>query len=245
MQAETIAIKLCAEEMLQREITNRNIFVFSDSQAALMAIAKSTVSNKTVKECIDSLNRIGEHNNLVISWVPGHSNVTGNERADELANEGANMANISIETPIPGTIRRMQIRNRGEKLFKDLWNKNRGLKHSKLMMEPFKKGKNHLIKLKRNDLRVIIGILTGHSCFKKYLSRIGKAENPFCRACNEEVDEDMKHLLTECPALIRYRINIFGNAFPGEVELKKAKVSELMRYAKLTEIYGSFFRDEQ
>jgi ribonuclease HI len=244
MQAETLAIKLCADEMIQRDIRNRNIFIFSDSQAALMAIAKSVVSHLTVKECINSLNRVATRNNLIISWVPGHSGVTGNEKADELANEGTRMANIGMETPISSAIKSMHIRNRGEKLFKDLWNNNRGLKHSKLMMEPFKKGKKrYLFNLKRRDLRVIIGILTGHSCLKKFLHRIGKAEDSYCRACNEDVDEDMGHLLTECPAFLRYRINTFGTAFPGEEELRKVKTNQILRFAKRTEIYESFFRE--
>jgi ribonuclease HI len=242
MQAETIAIKICAEEMNQRNLKDRNIFIFSDSQAALKAITKSSISTLTVKDCVNSLNILGRNNKLVLSWVPGHSGIPGNEKADELANLGAKLTNITITTPVPGSHRSNRIKDRGKNLFLNLWSRNRGLKHSKLMFEPFKKGK-HLVKLKRRDLRVLIGILTGHSCLKKFLHRIGKAEDPYCRCCNEEVDEDMKHLLTECPAFARYRYILFGDESPSETVLKNINTSVLLKYAKRTEIYGSFFRD--
>jgi hypothetical protein len=80
---------------------------------------------------------------------------------------------VNIITPLPETIRTLGNREIGENLFKDRWNEHTGLKHSKMMMEPFKKNTNHLVKMKRKDLRVTIGILTGHSCLKKFLFRIG------------------------------------------------------------------------
>ncbi len=243
MQAETIAIKLCAEEMIQLSIKDRDIHIFSDSQAALKAITKSTISTLTVKDCIKSLNTLGRNNKVTLSWVPGHTGVPGNEKADELANAGAKLANVSISTPVPMSVRSTRIKERGKKLFRDLWNKHRGLTHSKMMMEPFKKGKYVKFKLKRKDLRVLIGILTGHCCLNKFLHRIMKADNPYCRSCNEEVDEDMEHLLTECPAFATYRLRMFGDASPSREVLKNSSISILLKYAKVTEIYGTFFRD--
>jgi hypothetical protein len=112
-----------------------------------------------------------------------------------------------------------------------------------MMMEPFKKGKNNATKMKRKDLRVLIGILTGHSCLRKFLHRIGKAEDPYCLQCNEDMEEDMKHLLTECPAFARVRLEIFGNAFPDESVLKCTERYLLLKFAKATGLYGTFFRD--
>jgi ribonuclease HI len=242
MQAETVAIKLCAEITSQLNVQGRNVFILSDSQAAIQAIAKHTITSNTVKTCTEHLNILGNSNNITISWVPGHSGIDGNEKADELANTGASLNNVSIITPIPDSLRASRNKEMGERLFKDLWNNHRGLNHSKMMMEPFKKGKRNLIKMKRKDLRVMMGILTGHSCLKKFLYRIHKAEDPLCR-CGE-ADEDMKHLLTECPAFVNYRRRIFGKEIPNESDFKDMNNSTLLKYAKETELYGTFFRDD-
>jgi hypothetical protein len=142
-------------------------------------------------------------------------------------------------------IKTTRIKSLGEKVFKDLWNRQRGLKHSKMMMEPFKKGKGELIRMKRKDLRVIIGMLTGHSCLRKFLNRIGKAENANCRYCQEDEDEDIKHILTECPSFARIRLSVLGKAFPSEVELKEVNFLSLLKFAKLSNVYDTFFRDQE
>jgi hypothetical protein len=245
MQAETTAVKISVEELIKSKVRGRNLFIFSDSQATVKALSKSTINTITVKECVDKMNILGKTNNLTISWVPGHSGVPGNEIADELANEGARLETISIQTPVSESIKINRIKDRGEKMFKDLWNRQRGLKHSKMMMEPFKKGKNELTRMKRKDLRVIIGILTGHSCLRKFLNRIGKADSAYCRYCQEDEDEDMNHLLTECPAFSRIRLDILGSESPSEAELKEIKPLTLLKFAKVSKIYDTFFRDEE
>jgi ribonuclease HI len=244
MQAETIAIKICAEEASHLNLQGRNVFIFSDSQAAIQAIAKHTIKAKTVKTCIEQLNSLGSMNNVTISWVPGHSEIPGNDTADELANAGAKLDDISMTTPVPISTRASSNKEHGKKLFKDLFNNQRGLKHSKMMMEPFKKGKRNLIRLSRKNLRVIIGILTGHSCLQKFLYRIGKADDPACTQCNEQVDEDMMHILTSCPALIECREKVFGSAFPDESELKNMSSSTLLKFARESKLYDTFFRDQ-
>jgi hypothetical protein len=150
---------------------------------------------------------------------------------------------MSIITPLPDTIRALKNKEIGKRMFMDLWNEHTGIKHSKMMMTPFKEGTNKLIKLKRTDLRVMIGILTGHGCLRKFLYRIGKAENPYCLGCEEEYEEDMKHLLCDCPAFTGTRRQIFGTEHPDESFLKNAKSSLLLKFAKKSELYETFFRD--
>uniref|UniRef100_A0A0K8SGE5 RNase H type-1 domain-containing protein n=1 Tax=Lygus hesperus TaxID=30085 RepID=A0A0K8SGE5_LYGHE len=81
-QAEIHAIQLCAEEMLNTRLRNARIYILSDSQAALKAIASYTISSKLVWECQNTLRRVAQSNQVTLLWIPGHE---GNEAADRLA----------------------------------------------------------------------------------------------------------------------------------------------------------------
>jgi hypothetical protein len=62
--------------------------------------------------------------------------------------------------------------------------------------------------------------------------------------CAEEVEEDMKHWLCECPAFTATRLAIFGNAHPDDSFFKNIDPSLLLKFAKKTGLYGTFFRDQ-
>ena len=71
---------------------NRNIYILSDSQAALKALDSCRVDSRLVLDCIRALNKLGRLNRVVLVWVPGHVGVMGNEMADELARKGSERA---------------------------------------------------------------------------------------------------------------------------------------------------------
>jgi ribonuclease HI len=83
-QAEVYAIKACAVENLDRNYRNRNIYILSDSQAAIKALSKHQITSKLVWNCHQSLIQLAEHNRVQLIWVPGHEGIDGNETADQL-----------------------------------------------------------------------------------------------------------------------------------------------------------------
>jgi hypothetical protein len=54
-QAEVYATKACAAENLDRDCKNRNIYILSDSQAAIKALGKYPITSKLVWDCHQSL----------------------------------------------------------------------------------------------------------------------------------------------------------------------------------------------
>ena len=68
---------------------NQHIVVLVDSQAAIKALIKCTVTSITVLNCISNLNQLGKQNHVSIAWIPGHAGVHGNEVADYLAKSGS------------------------------------------------------------------------------------------------------------------------------------------------------------
>ncbi|KAJ8960073.1 hypothetical protein NQ318_009515 [Aromia moschata] len=96
-QAEITAISACAQEMTRRSYTNKRIQIISDSQAALKALGAVEIHSQVVKDCMDSLTKLAEHNSITLKWMRGHQGHVGNERADFLAKKGAEVPLIGPE----------------------------------------------------------------------------------------------------------------------------------------------------
>jgi ribonuclease HI len=79
------AIKACADENIDRNYKNRNIYILSDSQAEIQALDKYQITSKLVWNCHQSLMQLARHNRVQLIWVPGHEDTVGNETADQLS----------------------------------------------------------------------------------------------------------------------------------------------------------------
>ena len=66
-QAEVLAISEVAKNLHLEKMHNQNIVVLVDSQAAIKALIKSTVTSITVLNCIRSLNQLGKQNHVSIA----------------------------------------------------------------------------------------------------------------------------------------------------------------------------------
>jgi hypothetical protein len=83
------AIEACSVENLGRNCKNRDIYILSDSQAAIEALGKHQITSKLVWDCHQSLTQLAEHNRVQLIWVPGHEGIVGNKLADQLARTGS------------------------------------------------------------------------------------------------------------------------------------------------------------
>ena len=60
-----------------------------DTQAAIKALIKCTVTSITVLNCIRNVNKLGKKKHVSFAWIPGHAGVHGNEMADYVAKSGS------------------------------------------------------------------------------------------------------------------------------------------------------------
>ena len=97
-QAEMIAIRAATQLMIEHlQEHQKYIKIFSDSQAAIQALNSPTITSKIVEETVRNLNTLGSKvNRLEIEWIKAHVGYEGNERADELARQAADIPEIDL-----------------------------------------------------------------------------------------------------------------------------------------------------
>lgn len=207
---QIVESKRCTAEIQKKFPKNQNIFILSDSQAAIKSLISYEIKSKLVLECQAELNKLALNNKVTIEWVPGHKGYEGNEKADELAKRGADSPLTGPE-PFLGTpiCNIKQIVNKWEETKKsEFWSNTPGQLRSKLFMPLHSKVKSkNLITLSRDKLRVLVSIFTGHCKLNYHQNKIGKIDNKLCRFCNEK-DETPEHILCDCGPLIWKRLQI-------------------------------------
>jgi ribonuclease HI len=136
VQTEIYAILQCAYENIRRTCRHKRILIFSDSQAALKALSSPKVMSRLVAECLDALSVLANQNEVTLIWVPGHCGIPGNEKADKLARQGAEMTLLGPELAlgIPRCSAKVAIKNWTEIQHYTTWKNVPGYRHGKLFI---------------------------------------------------------------------------------------------------------------
>ena len=79
-QAEVYGILTCVNSLQSEQDTS--IAICLDSQAALKALQSAKTTSSLVAHTKSALKRLSVFNSVRLLWVPGHSNIPGNEVAD-------------------------------------------------------------------------------------------------------------------------------------------------------------------
>ncbi|KAJ8976611.1 hypothetical protein NQ317_009702 [Molorchus minor] len=142
------------------------------TQAALKALDSNKISSKLVWDCPTNLQRLATNNHVKLRWIPGHSGLEDNERADFLARLGFELGPVWPE-PLVAISKATCAQSIST------WSRM-------FMAEPTDQVTSSLLNLNRKQTRTIIGTLTGHCPLQRHLDKMRLANDPTCRRCGED-----------------------------------------------------------
>ena len=242
-QAEMMAIKEVAEWLRHNILTKIGINIFSDSQAAIKSLESIFLNSKTALSCRKSLNEMAEQFKIHLIWVPGHRDIPGNCKADELARLGTTLQ-------IPGSLEsvgmplascKLILRNRSIETTNQRWARLGKCEHSRNIwpkLDP--KRSQDLLSLSKQNVSLIVSVVTGHCLIGRHAERLNVATSDLCRTCGDEEEEvSIKHLLCTCPRLWKERLNTLGScSFMELADLEDVAIGRLLAFLRQSKWFG-------
>ena len=216
-QAEIKAVEraaLAARNLWSDEMKVVKFFV--DSQAALLALGKGSLSSKSVADAVLALNDLAKLTRVQLAWIPAHKGHEGNERADELAKIGSesNDRNAFLNIGRPSASVRAELGEFSYRKWNEEWGTSKGMHHSKTFYGgPSSTKARYVYKLARLELGRFVRIITGHNNLNFFQAKIGLQTVSSCRLCGEG-PETVTHLMSKCPRLLGAQREILGGLMP-------------------------------
>lgn len=163
--------------------------IFSDSKSVLEAVANKNSSHPWITRIRNILQ--DKKGSIELCWVPAHVNIHGNEKADELAKNGAMLQTpLDIKTPFADF--KHLINTQIKQVWQNKWYASRNkLRQIKNTIEEWNTSYNE----DRHFSRILTRLRIGHT----YLTHghYAKKEDPaICRTCSEPIT--VSHILIEC-----------------------------------------------
>lgn len=90
-----------------------------------------------------------------------------------------------------------------------------------------------VLNLSKDELRTIVGVITGHIDLNSYLKRIGRRDDPLCDRCSLG-EETAQHFFCECPAWASHRRDLYGSEQLNPTEVLTAEISKVNAFIKRT-----------
>ena len=197
---EMIAILTALAEIHKNKsnklIKGRKIVILTDSLSSVTSIRNKCSSRPDLlKQILTTIGMLTDFK-IAIVWIPSHVNITGNEKADELAKNALDKQNIDSNILLGKSEIYSLIRQRINKHWQNLWDTLSTYWSTKLNIET-----NHRLTIYNSSLRKdkIIGrirmgttLLPAH-CTIQALT--GCSQN--CNTCG--TPEDIEHVIFYCP----------------------------------------------
>ena len=231
-QSEVVAVCESSSEVIRAGVKDRKVLICTDSESSIESLSSVKFSSGLVLQCFEVLETLSSENDVTLIWVPGHSGIPGNERADELARNGSSVGFVGAEPAVgryAGLIKAL-VRRETENMHQNRWEALDSCRQSKeFLVGCSKKNTRFLLGLGRTRLRVLVGILTGHTSLNYHLHKMGIVNDPICRGCGLE-PETARHFVCACPALMNLRTRFLGDFYLTPEEQLGLDLADLLSF---------------
>ncbi|XP_064082977.1 uncharacterized protein LOC135198990 [Macrobrachium nipponense] len=183
----------------------KDIFVFVDSQSALLALnSKTPSSSEVVVLCKGLVCRLQEKGlNVKFFWVPSHIGILLNEVADNLAKEATRKPSIDIETSM--SLNRIK---RGMRIKREVWGTEKAIK----VLEEGRVSMGHYLFVTENTKVTYGKVLSKVDTFVmrmrlgyNYCWQYMDGDGIHCRLCGAAYSHTLHHYMLECDNLREFR----------------------------------------
>jgi hypothetical protein len=83
----------------------------------------------------------------------------------------------------------------------------------------------------KDQLRWVVGLLTGHCHLKEHLWKLGLTDDPTCERCLQE-DESATHILCDCEAIAHLRFHHLGQFFMEPSDFFDAPIFKVLHFIR-------------
>ena len=238
--AELYAIKMALDKILKTNLRDKNYTFFSDSQSALLAL-KSRITTTPIILDIKNMIEQARSRKLEVDfcWVPGHVNISGNEKADKAAKEAAaNVNPLTFTRPVPHTDTKRTVKAAVKAKWQEHWlsphqgegklrevKRDVGIWHSSY-------NKSRRIETALSRLRI------GHTNITHAYLMERLANPPECESCRVPIT--VKHILVECRKFTTIRNKYYNNPTLADMLAESSNfcITKITKYLKETDLFS-------
>lgn len=238
LTAELHAIKLALGIVV--ESSKEQFVIFTDSLSSVECLSRGSTSNHftwRICEQIHQLQTSGK--TIVLSWIPSHVGISGNERADIAAKRAAGRPPEFAHLPYRDLD--SSIRRRTMNLWASQWNnETRYLKNIKPIPGPWAIPSH----LSRRERVVVNRLRLGHTRLThSFLFEDEFGQRPICQWCNNAL-LTVQHLLISCPDIADARRVLIPPESNQNLTMKvlldeKADLSALLAFFRRLDILNA------
>lgn len=238
MYAEVIAIQEALN--IIGNLPPQNFIILSDSLSSLQCLSKTSIQASAdhiilnVKEKVFSLKSRGY--NITIAWVPSHSGIKGNERADHLANESCLLEVYNTQYEVPSTCLLPECRRQSMNWWQLEWNVSSTRKGSffhghtpTVSCKPWFKN----LHLSKKESSTISRLRLNHTLVPDHLFRFNIIQSNVCD-CGEIADTH--HVLFACNLYendVKYLYSTLSKTFPTPISISNLLAKPSLDVCKL------------